>query len=91
MFATITSKGQLTLPKAVRDKLALRAGDRLLLTVVDDHLVGIPQNFDFEQLAGILGDPPGGPATLKEIDEAVAEAVGRSVAPPGDPTRENAA
>ncbi len=30
---TITSKGQITLPKEVRDRLALKQGDRLEVTV----------------------------------------------------------
>lgn len=78
-YATLTSKGQLTIPKDVRESLSLAAGDVVAWTVVDDHLVGTPKNLDFGGLAGLLGDPPGGPASLAEIDEAVQDAVGRHV------------
>ncbi len=37
--ATLTSKGQLTVPKAVRDALHLRPGDRLELEVESDGTV----------------------------------------------------
>ena len=37
--ATITSKGQTTIPKAVRDRLGMRAGDRMTFTVLPDALV----------------------------------------------------
>jgi AbrB family looped-hinge helix DNA binding protein len=33
---TLTSKGQITLPKAVRDRLALKEGDRLRVSVGSD-------------------------------------------------------
>ncbi len=36
---TLTSKGQLTLPKAVRDKLHLKTGDRLRVEVTKDGRV----------------------------------------------------
>lgn len=36
MVATLTSKGQLTLPKAFRSQLRLHAGDRLEFFVRDD-------------------------------------------------------
>lgn len=78
-YATMTSKGQLTIPKNVRDELGLKPGDKIVLTVVDDYIIGTPKNRNFSDLAGILGDPPGGPATLGEIDLAVREAVGRDV------------
>ena len=40
--ATITSKGQMTIPKSIRRALDLRARDRLLFTVENDHIVIIP-------------------------------------------------
>jgi antitoxin PrlF len=91
-FATMTSKGQLTIPKDVREKLALKSGDKIALTVVGNYIVGTPRNRKLADLAGILGDPPGGPATIEEIDAAVRQAVGRHVAgTAGDEADEDAA
>lgn len=44
--ATLTSKGQLTLPKAIRDHFGLHEGDHLLLDLNGDHLElrVLPQN-----------------------------------------------
>lgn len=39
MQATLTSKGRMTLPSAARARLGLAAGDRLLVTVVDDDTI----------------------------------------------------
>jgi AbrB family looped-hinge helix DNA binding protein len=79
-YVTMTSKGQLTIPKDVRDELALKPGDAIAWTVIDGHLIGTPRNLSFSDIAGMLGDPSGGPATIEEIDAAVADAVGRHVA-----------
>lgn len=35
MHTTLTSKGQMTLPSAVRTQLGLEAGDQLSVTVLD--------------------------------------------------------
>ena len=38
-FATITSKGQTTIPKSVRDAAGLRAGDRIHFAVLSDGTI----------------------------------------------------
>lgn len=37
--ATLTSKGQTTIPKAIRDSLSLKAGDRMTFTLMPDATV----------------------------------------------------
>lgn len=38
-FATMTSKGQTTIPKSVRDATGLRAGDKMHFTVLEDGTI----------------------------------------------------
>ena len=53
--ATVTSKGQLTLPKAIRDLLRLGAGDRVDFVVRDDGTVVLrPATVDVRELKGLL-------------------------------------
>ena len=56
-MAKVTSKGQITLPKAVRDSLGLKTGDSVLFRVLKDKavLAKIP---DFLELAGSVSVPP---------------------------------
>lgn len=56
--ATVTSKGQVTLPKSVREALGLRAGDRILFRVHDGRAV-LAKVPDFLELAGSVPVPPG--------------------------------
>ena len=77
MIATLTSKGQLTLPKAVRDSLDLRAGDRLDCTVSDDGLIEIvPLKQPAEKLRGIL-PKPSRRVSLEQMNAAIAEGASR--------------
>jgi AbrB family looped-hinge helix DNA binding protein len=70
--AKLTSKGQITVPKAVRLKLNLRPGDRVLFTFEDDGSVRLrAANKDISSLAGIL-PKPARVATLEEIEDAIA-------------------
>ncbi len=57
--ATITSKGRVTIPKAVRDALGLRPGDRIDFDVRDGAIIGhvqrVPDVMDlFRRLPGIV-------------------------------------
>ena len=55
--ATVTSKGQVTLPKSVRESLQLKAGDRVLFRVHKDRAV-LAKVPDFLDLAGSVSVPP---------------------------------
>ena len=53
--ATLTSKGQLTLPKAIRDLLRLGTGDRIDFIVKDDGTVMLrAATVDVRELKGLL-------------------------------------
>jgi len=55
--ATVTSKGQVTLPKSVRESLQLKAGDRVLFRVLNGRAV-LAKVADFLELAGSVPVPP---------------------------------
>jgi antitoxin PrlF len=54
--AKVTSKGQVTIPKSVRDALQLREGDELLFRVERSRAV-IAKTADFLELAGSVPVP----------------------------------
>lgn len=77
--ATVTSKGQITLPKEVRTKLGLKQGDRVRFVIEDDGRVRLlPAKRDISELVGILPRPKRR-ISLEEMDEAVKVAVARHV------------
>jgi len=55
--ATMTSKGQITLPKRVREALGLHAGDRVMFRVHEGRAV-LAKVPDFLELAGSVPIPP---------------------------------
>ncbi|MGE3297937.1 MAG: AbrB/MazE/SpoVT family DNA-binding domain-containing protein [Porticoccaceae bacterium] len=73
MEATLTSKGQVTIPKAVRDALHLRTGDRLDFILEADGTVRVlPITGSVRRLKGILPKPARA-LTLEEMDDAIAK------------------
>lgn len=87
----LSSKGQITLPKEMREELGLLPGDTVVYTIIDHQLVMTPKSINFNDLAGFLGDPPGGRATLEEIDTAVSKAAGAEAVMHDDERRDDAA
>jgi antitoxin PrlF len=71
--ATITSKGQLTVPKEIRERLNLRAGAKVRFNVEDGRVVLTRSGTKLADLFGILGKPPRS-ATLEEMDQAIRDA-----------------
>ncbi len=71
MHATLTSKGQITLPKALREKLSLSAGDRIEFIFENDQSVRlIPKHVPIGQLKGML-PKPSKPVSLEEMEDAI--------------------
>lgn len=73
--ATMTSKGQLTVPKEIRDRLGLEPGDKVDLVPCGEGRVEMRKRrtIELKELFGIL---PAGtvPLTLEEIDDAIGDA-----------------
>lgn len=55
--AKVTSKGQITLPKAVREALGLAPGDRVLFRVENGHAL-LARTPNLLELAGSIPVPP---------------------------------
>jgi antitoxin PrlF len=69
--STISSKGQVTIPKAIRTRMRLKTGDRLRFVVEIDGSVRLAAaTRDVSTLRDIL-PPPKRKATLEDIDKAI--------------------
>lgn len=70
--ATLTSKGQLTLPKAIRDRLRLAAGDQVDFVVRDDGTVVLrPTTVDVKELKGLLHRKGIKPLSVEGMNAAI--------------------
>jgi AbrB family looped-hinge helix DNA binding protein len=66
MLLRLSSKGQLVLPKKIREKLHLSSGDQFQARIVDGKIILEPLKKDaIERLHGILA----GTDALKELEE----------------------
>ena len=69
--SAITSKGQTTLPKPVREALGVRSGDRIRYVILDNEVRILPIR-PIGRLFGILKHD-GPSATLEDMERAIAE------------------
>jgi AbrB family looped-hinge helix DNA binding protein len=73
--ATMTSKGQTTIPKDIREKLGLKPGDRIHFVTLPDGTVRLlAQNLPITALKGMLGKPKRA-LTVEQMNEAIGKAV----------------
>ena len=71
--ATITSKGQITIPKEVRDCLQLHTGDRVAFFVEEAGCAVLkPVTRSVDQVFGRLRSPGGPVRSVADMDRAVA-------------------
>jgi AbrB family looped-hinge helix DNA binding protein len=74
MFATLTSKGQITLPKEIRERLGLDAGSMLDFQILADNTITArPVKPDARRIRGLLKSPHATPLTVEQMDEAVSK------------------
>ena len=71
MESSITVKGQATIPKAIRDHLRLKPGDRVKFFVHPDGSVVLLPKLPASALRGIVA-PLTRPVTIEEMTEAAA-------------------
>lgn len=70
--ATLTTKGQVTIPKAVRDHLRLEAGTRVDFVITDDGTVLLrPLTRHVRELGGLLSRPGRRPVSVREMDNGI--------------------
>ena len=69
MESAITSKGQATIPKPIRDHLRLKPGDRVKFFVHPDGSVVLLPKLPVSALRGIVR-PQGKPVTVEEMTDA---------------------
>jgi len=68
----LTTKGQITLPKEIRDKLDLDTGDPIDFVIQPNGDVILkPAKFDIQKLQGILKSRKKRPVTVEEMDQAI--------------------
>jgi antitoxin PrlF len=73
MESAITVKGQATIPKAIREHLRLKPGDRVKFFVHPDGSVVLLPKLPASALRGIIKSRRRQPVTTAEMTEAVAK------------------
>ena len=71
LTATVTSKGQITIPVQVRKALGLKAGTRIIFYETDDGEYALrPKSGSIMDMRGCLAHA-GPPLTIEEMDQAI--------------------
>jgi antitoxin PrlF len=76
--ATLTSKGQVTVPKEIREFLKLKQGQELDFQLAEKGQVILrARNRDVRRLKGMIKAPPGNRATIEDMHQAIAQGAAR--------------
>jgi antitoxin PrlF len=72
--ATVTSKGQLTLPAAVRRELGIDPGDRVAIVIEGEEGARLRRvEHDVRSVRGLIATPPG--LESRDFDDMIEEAM----------------
>lgn len=77
--ATVSSKGQVTIPKHLREELSIETGTKLqFVRKPGGRIEIVPKTGRIEDLFGVLRGTGVRPMTIEEMDDAIAEAAAAS-------------
>ena len=76
--STVTSKGQITLPRNVRQALGLGVGDKVDFVEVEGGFKIVPLRKDVRGLRGKFAGRVKRPVTVQEMDDAIAQSAAES-------------
>ncbi|MGD0680767.1 MAG: AbrB/MazE/SpoVT family DNA-binding domain-containing protein [Terracidiphilus sp.] len=79
MESALSIKGQATIPKAIREYLHLKPGDRVKFFLHPDGSAVILPKLPTSALRGIISSPLGRPASLVEMREAVVAGASKGI------------
>lgn len=76
--AKLTSKGQVTVPKSIRDYLKLRTGDQLQF-IIDQkgYVILMAQNLDISEIFGKFQHKAKKKTTVKDMNKVIGKAITR--------------
>jgi antitoxin PrlF len=75
VISTLTSKGQMTLPKSAREHLGVKGGDQVKIFNLPDGTVVVLPIRPVSHLRGILKSRRKRAPTIEEMDEGIAEEI----------------
>ena len=80
MLATVTIKGQVTAPKAIRDQLKIEPGTQLDFKLNDDGSISVrPLKRSALSIVGLLKRPGQAAVTAEQMNQAVADAAAERI------------
>ncbi|WP_299167940.1 AbrB/MazE/SpoVT family DNA-binding domain-containing protein [uncultured Arthrobacter sp.] len=78
-LAKVTSKGQVTIPLEIRQKLGLEAGSRIdFILTGEGRVVVEPVHSSVKSLEGVFHNAGRKPVSLAEMQDAIEEEAGRA-------------
>jgi AbrB family looped-hinge helix DNA binding protein len=86
----MTTKGQVTVPREIRDRLGLKSGDKMSFTLLSDGTVVMrPKTRRLADLAGLLARPGQPKVTVEDMNpfRSAASAEARKPSRPGQGSR----
>jgi len=78
--ATMTSKGQITVPKEVRDAMGLKPGSKVMFVKLPGGQYRIvPRTGKLSDLKGMLYNPDQSPVSIEQMNDDIADAAAEHV------------